>query len=580
MSIKKTFLILCSVMGGLLLTVLILLYFLNENRLKLLNSEKIRFESYIAADELRQSSDDLTRLARTYVITGDPIYEKFYWEILEIRNGKIGRPKDYHRVYWDLVLKDDNRPRERGEPVSLMDTMKELGFSEKEFENLRKAQENSDGLVKTEEAAMNAIKGIINNGGGPNKRFGESNRDFAIRIMHDEKYHKFKKDIMVPLDKFFSLLEERTENKIEKYKKQQEKLIYSILAIMIFSFGLIIFSYYIINGKVIQPLNDLVFKEKVLEEAGKGNLKVRAKVESSNEVGIIMGEVNQMIEAQASLIVNVIDTIQSINTSSKEISNQTSEVTASLNQINSNSENINFLANDQTKFVNEAGQISRNITIRLNENEKDLVEIESISKLSKSNSEQGLNEIDKITSEMEKIQNIVINSAGMMNELNTKSQKINEIIEVISGIADQTNLLALNAAIEAARAGDSGKGFTIVASEVSKLADQSIGASAKIKKLIQGFNKETETLVTSIKSSSEEVSRGTEKVKNLGGNFDSIHKSILKLDSRISNLNDSIRKLNQLNQSLDKQMAEILSSQNKIEINISEIAKGIKFQFD
>ena len=62
-----------------------------------------RYRSYLLADELRQSSDDLTRLARTYVVTGDQAYEAQYNAVLDIRNGKAPRPVDYHRIYWDFV---------------------------------------------------------------------------------------------------------------------------------------------------------------------------------------------------------------------------------------------------------------------------------------------------------------------------------------------------------------------------------------------------------------------------------------------------------------------------------------------
>ena len=72
---------------------------LNQAQHDLQDKYRIRYESYLLADELRQSSDDLTRLARTYVVTGDPRYEDQYMTILDIRNGKKPRPQAYHRIY-------------------------------------------------------------------------------------------------------------------------------------------------------------------------------------------------------------------------------------------------------------------------------------------------------------------------------------------------------------------------------------------------------------------------------------------------------------------------------------------------
>jgi methyl-accepting chemotaxis protein len=121
-------------------------------------AELQRYNSYLLADGLRQSSDDLTRLARTYVITGDAKYEKQYWDVLDIRNGKKARPQDYQRIYWDFMAVDGIAPRPSEGSISLQDLMKQASFSNEEFAKLKEAQANSDDLVKSETIAMNAVK--------------------------------------------------------------------------------------------------------------------------------------------------------------------------------------------------------------------------------------------------------------------------------------------------------------------------------------------------------------------------------------------------------------------------------------
>ncbi len=98
----------------------------------------LRITSFQLADELRQSSEDLTRMVRSYVQTGDPIYKAHFQEILDIRDGRAPRPVEYQGIYWDLVLTDDKRPR----PLSnvkkpLLDLMSEQGFTPEEFAKLR-----------------------------------------------------------------------------------------------------------------------------------------------------------------------------------------------------------------------------------------------------------------------------------------------------------------------------------------------------------------------------------------------------------------------------------------------------------
>ena len=97
------------VMGVLLLGAL---FQVARTQANLAEVNNTRYVSYLLADELRQSSDDLTRLARTYVVTGDAKYEQQYMDILDIRNGKKPRPQHYERIYWDCLLYTSPSPRD------------------------------------------------------------------------------------------------------------------------------------------------------------------------------------------------------------------------------------------------------------------------------------------------------------------------------------------------------------------------------------------------------------------------------------------------------------------------------------
>lgn len=111
---------------------------------ELMDASEVRYASYQIADELRQGSDDLTRLARTYSLTGNEDYEKMYMDILAIRDGKMPTPEKYHQIYWDLVLEYGDKPKPDGKTHSLTERMQALGFTQKEFELLNEAKANSD----------------------------------------------------------------------------------------------------------------------------------------------------------------------------------------------------------------------------------------------------------------------------------------------------------------------------------------------------------------------------------------------------------------------------------------------------
>lgn len=180
----------------------------------LVAEQERRYSSYLLADELRQSSDDLTRLARTYVVTGNPEYEREYLDILAIRNGEKERPAAYNRVYWDFVAAGRPASPSSGVRKPLQALMKEAGFTDAEFAHLTKAQANSDGLVALEVQAMNAVKGIFADASGAYTVKGTPDKDLAINLMHSKEYHGFKADIMLPVNDFFTAMETRFSDRI------------------------------------------------------------------------------------------------------------------------------------------------------------------------------------------------------------------------------------------------------------------------------------------------------------------------------------------------------------------------------
>lgn len=165
-------------------------------------ANELRQRSFLLADELRQSSDDLTRMVRTYVVIGDPIYKQHYQEILDIQDGRKPRPIDYHNIYWDIVLRDDQRPRPPGLAVPLLELMRGAGFTKEEFAKLAEAKANSDTLTRTEFAAMKLIEST--------SPLTEANRAGAMAILHDEAYHQAKVSVMRPISQFQRMADKRT----------------------------------------------------------------------------------------------------------------------------------------------------------------------------------------------------------------------------------------------------------------------------------------------------------------------------------------------------------------------------------
>lgn len=162
-----------------------------------ISAQKKAYESYKIADELRDSSEDLTKYARAFVTSGDPRYEEAYWYVLNVRNGKTTRLD--------------------GRKIPLSALMKQLGFTNNELEILNNSQANSDKLVKREILAMNASKGSYDVNISKLIKPNESKRDFAIRILNDESYNNDKERIMNPINNFIQLVDVRTQIELMHY---------------------------------------------------------------------------------------------------------------------------------------------------------------------------------------------------------------------------------------------------------------------------------------------------------------------------------------------------------------------------
>ncbi|GLC87099.1 methyl-accepting chemotaxis protein [Lysinibacillus piscis] len=184
-------------------------------------------------------------------------------------------------------------------------------------------------------------------------------------------------------------------------------------------------------------------------------------------------------------------------------------------------------------------------------------------KLSKQSEERaaiGEKSVNTVTKQMEEIVQTNNDTAASVQKLAEQSKKIEEIIQMITSIADQTNLLALNAAIEAARAGEHGKGFAVVADEVRKLAEQSSQSGQQIVQTVQEIQDEVERAVAYIDEGTTKVNTGLKTAYELGTSFHEISQSITSEGDKITQVTDAIEAMQQLS----TQITMALSSINQI----------------
>jgi len=308
-----------------------------------------------------------------------------------------------------------------------------------------------------------------------------------------------------------------------------------------------------------KPIKELTQTAEVISG---GDLTATVKLSTKDEIGQLGRSFKSMVENLKKLIYYVADTSYILSASSQEMVASTQQSTSMADQLTQRIDSIaqgtsvTLLTVDKTSIIiNEMVENIQQIATNVQTVNRAGEDAECASK----NGEKAL---DKAVQTMTDAQKVVLDSVRATQILGDKSKKIGSIIQLITGIADQTNLLALNAAIEAARAGEQGRGFAVVADEVRKLAEESSNASSQIAQLITEIQKETDTTIYLMNKGAEVVEEGSLTVLETGKAFEKISKSIGHIVTVIDEVSTAI-------QQMAEGSEQIITSMN----NISTAAK-------
>lgn len=314
---------------------------------------------------------------------------------------------------------------------------------------------------------------------------------------------------------------------------------------------------FITSNKISKPIKHVMQRMKLIANGDLSQEPLQTTLK--DEVGHLIIATNEMNRQTR-------DLLNRINTVSGSVTSQSEELSQSANEVKSGSEQIAITMQElasgtevQANNTNELSSIMGSFTLKVEEANEKGKHIQQSSNQVLSMASEGKKLMESSNDQMAKIDQIVQGAVQKVQSLDSQSREISTLVSVINDIAEQTNLLALNAAIEAARAGEHGKGFAVVADEVRKLAEQVSHSVTDITSIVINIQKESGMVAESLLNGYSEVEKGTSQIQTTGKTFTEINEAVIKMVNSITTISDSLSEMEDSSLKMNRSIEEIAS---------------------
>lgn len=393
------------------------------------------------------------------------------------------------------------------------------------------------------------------------------NQSAQAALILDGSLNKFEylDDLLVKvIDARKDFINDETKIAAAEYERTKFILIVSVIIVILISISMAFYLSRSINVSI-------KYLVEIANHVAQGNLKVDVTPKSNDEFGTLTKAFGETVKELKGLIEGITSTADNLVSFSEQLTSNVDQSAIATQQVASSISNV-------ASNMNKQGDQVKSSVLEINNMNDDIGAFEKLSEQSSKAAndvagiaQAGREAVSGAVSQMETIAASVTESAEVIRQLATRSEEISQMSDSISGIAEQTNLLALNAAIEAARAGEHGKGFAVVADEVRKLAEGSALAASKIAELIRVIQNDTTRAVERMEQGTRDVQNGKNVVDEAGNSFSTIVQAVIGLtknaDIILHAARSSSEKINKL--------VAVMEDLNKTSADVSQEAESV-----
>lgn len=347
------------------------------------------------------------------------------------------------------------------------------------------------------------------------KSLSRANQIDELRAMLNTELLSNSEQVNAVLTRLLDINNQMANATNQEAKDQYDMAFKLVVGLLIIATALTLLFAWLLTRSITVPIAQAL---EAAEEVAEGNLTRPIKVDGNDEAGRLLAAMAKMQDKLRDTLQRIAGSATQLASAAEELNAVTDESARGLTQQNNEIEQAATAVNEMTSAVEE---VARNA-----------VSTSEASRAATTSAGDGRDLVQETVSAIERMSGDVQATATLIGDLANESRDIGKVLDVIRGLADQTNLLALNAAIEAARAGEAGRGFAVVADEVRALAHRTQQSTSEIERMIGSIQTGTEHAVDSMRNSTERAESTLNIAKGAGMSLDTINTAIVEINER------------------------------------------------